>query len=221
MRFHHIIEDVFSQESKIKALRSLALTATPLTGRQIASLSDIHLNACQRSLQQLVDNGFVSLQRIGRSNLYALKNTNAFIRFYITPLFRAEKDFLAKKILYSLRNGFKQTPAVISLILFGSVASKTETPDSDIDICVVLRDQHHLNSVKKSFRKITSEVMAKTGNGVSPYFIAVSNLRLRYSRKDKLIENVVKNGITFYGKPIKELINYVSAKNTFSHRKPK
>jgi predicted nucleotidyltransferase len=221
MIFHRIIEEIFGQESKIKILRSLVLTAAPLTGRQIASLSGIHLNSCQRALQQLVDAGFVSLQKVGRSNLYTLKDKNTFTLSYIIPLFRSEKDFLAKKVLSPLQNKIKQIPIVLSMSLFGSVASGSETPDSDIDICVVLRDQTRLSNIKKSFLKIAAEIMAQTGNKLSPYFITASNLKNKYLRKDKLTENIVKNGITFYGKPIKELVNYVSPENILPHRKSK
>src|SRR3989304_5240979 len=133
MKFKKILEDILGKKSNISILRVLSEKGIGLTGRQIAELSSLNHRTCQLALKKLNTEGIITLKKVGKANLYALKKDHVLVKNSILPLFEIEKNLL-NKVLSEITKELRAN--VLSLILFGSHARMKGSADSDLDICV-------------------------------------------------------------------------------------
>ena len=94
----------------------------------------------------------------------------------------------SKRIEKKIRGG------ISALILFGSVAEGREQPDSDIDICVVLKSLSKKKGIKKIVERERAIITAAYGNDLSPYYITKDNFIKKYRKKNRLIHEIAQKG---------------------------
>lgn len=126
---------VFGVDSNVVVLRELvrhggALAASQIVERSGASKSSIRLGLIAlESLDLVISEGTRStrLHRFNRQNYFAPM---------IETLFEAETQRFPQ-ILDAIREIAASLPQILSLSLFGSVATGTDRPESDLDLLVV------------------------------------------------------------------------------------
>jgi len=191
MRFNNILEEVLGSKPKIKILRTMLKVKAPLTGRKIAVSSKLNHRTCLLSLRELSREGFIAVRSAGKSKIYTLSTENIFLKESISKIFTDESRILKslfKRIEKKIRGG------ISALILFGSVAEGREQPDSDIDICVVLKSLSKKKGIKKIVERERAIITAAYGNDLSPYYITKDNFIKKYRKKNRLIHEIAQKG---------------------------
>lgn len=206
MKFHSILEEVFGKKSNIAIIRVLAEKDLELTGRQIAQLAGLNHRTCQLSLRELAIGGFVTFRKVGRSNLFKLKRENMFVKEGVLYLLELEGNLLNKvQLLITKKLGTKDT---LSLILFGSVALAKEKPESDMDVCVIVKNEKGKTFVEREEESLNQTTIKLFGNQLAFYPLTVSEFKKRFAKGDKLVEEIFQTGKVFWGKSLKEIVKH-------------
>jgi predicted nucleotidyltransferase len=204
MKFREPLDDILGQRVKIKILRCLALNGMELSGRKIAEETGISPAGAHKALKDLVESHIILERRAGRAFLFKLNQENYLAQEMLMPLFERE-DSLLKLALGSMIK--KIHASIISLILYGSLAQKRETPRSDIDLLVIVSPKNK-RKIEEAFDKISSGFLTKYGRALSPYIITIKEFQNKYRERLPFIVDVVKTGIVIRGKLISELLSY-------------
>jgi predicted nucleotidyltransferase len=122
----------------------------------------------------------------------------------LKPLFEKEASLLKLALDAILK---KLPLPIISLILYGSLVQRRETPRSDIDLLAVVAPKNK-GQIEESFDKISSNFLLRYGRTLSPYIITFKEFQNKYKKRIPFIVEVVKTGILIRGKLISELLSH-------------
>lgn len=203
MRFTNILEDILGHKSKIKALRYLLNTKLELTGRQLSRAIGIHHRTAHTALKELASFGVIVMQQTGKAIVYKINNHNLLVKKILRPIFELEKNLLSQTIATVLK---KIRIRIISVIVFGSVASSSERGTSDVDVLFLVSSKKEQDKLTAYLDKIEYDFILKYGNMLSPLVLTLNEFYLRLKRKDTLIQNIIHKGKAIYGKTIQEVI---------------
>lgn len=204
VKFLEPLDDILGRKIKIRILRCLALKGIELTGRQIAEETRISPPTSHKALRDLVEAHVLLERRAGRSYLFKLNQENHLVQEMLMPLFQKESSLL-KSALESL---FKKIRLpIISLILYGSLVQKRETPRSDIDLLVIVAPKNK-TKIEEVFDNINSSFLARYGRTISPYIMTIKEFQDKYRKRLPVLVEIVKTGIVIRGKLISELLSY-------------
>jgi len=123
----------------VRVLRALLSYDGPLSTVQLARQTGLSREAVRLILERLVARGAVQAWGTPRSRLYELVETAPFIPA-LKPLFTAERAHW-DALQASLRHILDAFAEVRSAWLYGSVARREDTPESDLDLAVVLSNR--------------------------------------------------------------------------------
>lgn len=203
MVFHRVLDVVFSTWSHTAVLRALQDSAVGVTGREIARLAGMNHRSCLKALSTLESISIVNRQMGGRDHLFTLNRDHLLVSEGILPLLKLEREFLQR---FSTLLKKHLGRVVDSIILFGSVARRVETSESDLDICLVIDDKKQKEEVLDRIHIISPEVRRQFGANLSPFVITASEFRKRSKTNKSPVNNIVNEGIVISGQSIKELI---------------
>jgi predicted nucleotidyltransferase len=120
----------------------------------------------------------------------------------LLPLYEAEQVF-RQRIHGSLAKLLKSY--VVSAVLFGSVAAKSETSRSDFDICCIVRGKKQKEEVRAALESRSSSLLREFGIRIAPLILTLDEFR-RGSKKP-LVQDIVHNGKLITGKHPENLLN--------------
>lgn len=203
MVFHRVLDRVFSTWSHIAVLRVLQDSAVGMTGREISRLAGMNHRSCLKALTKLEEIAIVSRLVGGRDHRFSLNREHVLVAEGILPLLSLERN-LVQKVSVLLKT--KLARNVQSLILFGSVATKTETPESDFDLCVVIVNEETRERVSTRVHEIADEFRRRFGANLSAFIITESEFRRRARSKKPPVTEIVKEGVVIAGKVIEEIV---------------
>lgn len=198
MIFHDYLEALFGSRVKIKILRTLwRYRGKEFTIRELAKFLGVSHTGIGKALNDLEKTNAIVVRTVGKSYAFKL-NTKSYVASIIGKVFEAE-DRTFSELLETIRKGLEPT-AVISAVLFGSVAEGLETPKSDIDVFIVT---NHKEKVEEMVVKLQADVSEKFGNAISAYCISEEDFRKR--RRKPLIKQVLRKHVLVCGKPLSEV----------------
>ena len=87
---------------------------------------------------------------------------------------------------------------VLSAVVFGSGANHLETPQSDLDLCCIVKEKGDKEIVRAILVSGTSGLHRKFGVKAAPLFFTLSEFRKK--SKSSLVRDVVKTGVVIVGK---------------------
>jgi len=204
MKFLEPLDDVLGQKLKVRILRCLSLKGVELTGRQIARAAEISPPACHEALKDLAQSHVVLERSAGRAHLFKLNLENYLSREILRPLFEKEAALLKSALEMLLKEIRLQ---IISLILYGSLVQKRETPRSDIDLLAVVSPQNKIKT-EEAFDKINNIFLARYGRTISPYIMTIKEFQDKYQKRLSVVVEIVKTGIVIKGELISELLRH-------------
>jgi len=146
-------------------------------------------------MPKYISYGIVSARTIARANIYSL-NSGHYIVEQLRRLFQAEEG-AKSELKCLLGDAFKEDKAIVSLVMFGSVARGKEEPTSDIDVFVLAKDKKR---VKKKLRAAEETIMKKFGNVISEYVLTPEEFKQK--RGTQTIKEIVARGELIVGKPL-------------------
>jgi predicted nucleotidyltransferase len=202
MILHNVLEHIFKNQSNLKVLRVLNSLKVGVSGRETSRLANISLRSVQKSLEELEKLNLVRKQIGGRENLYNLNRENNIVKNIIEMIFKEENKF--RESLF-LKIKTKIGKLADSIILFGSVALKKETVNSDLDICIVYSKNRR--AIENRMNKLRDVLAKEYGVKVAPFYIKKSDFRTKAAKSENPINNIVKEGKVISGTKINQLVN--------------
>jgi predicted nucleotidyltransferase len=195
MVFHKPILDVLNSKTKQKIIGFLLKHEALMSEREISAVLGVSHMSVNRIMRELAEMNFVHILRAGKANLWRV-NKNSYVFHALSCVFQTLSDGqnpfedLKKTILKNL-----PLSGVTKVILFGSVAQKTERFNSDIDLYIQVGDKQEEQKVRRATEKLGLICLEKYGNVLSPYILSEGELKGK--NRLKLISNI-KEGITLH-----------------------
>jgi predicted nucleotidyltransferase len=205
----NLLDQVLGTESKVQVLRAVLPLNTPASGREVQRLGGIRSNAgAQRALDELSSLSILERTETAGAHLYQV-NTAHHLYHALVELFDAEAGLLGV-----VRAGLEQAlehagklPAVLSVVVFGSVARGRVAFGSDLDLLVVTRSKRTVGAVEKAIRTIAAPISGRLiGLPISPYVLPMSEVASRYRKGDPLLAIIVSEGRTLLGDDLSEVL---------------
>jgi len=191
MRFHHVLEEVFGTAERVRVLRVLALYPKEFTSRELSGYSKVSVRGVIDILTLFERHGFVRSHRVGRSILWKLDKDHHLTRSLILPAFEAEGgllDALSREI-----SAIARKFPVRKIVIYGSVASGRERPDSDIDLLLVVNEKKEW--LEELQNKLRERVLKLFGNMLSILVCTPSE----YERMGGELRKEVERGMVVMG----------------------
>ncbi|MFA5272445.1 MAG: winged helix-turn-helix domain-containing protein [Candidatus Omnitrophota bacterium] len=200
--FH--IEEIVGSPSKLAILRIFAShKGLRATGREIAKLAGYSAPSTHESLKGLYDRNLLKFEVIGKQHIYALNEDDRIVQKIIRPMFVAEGN-VKNEVRDFLLNEFKRTKIktkIASLILYGSMQTKTAKKDSDVDVAVVVSRAADIGPVEEAFlSQITQRFKAYFGVHVDPYIKSAAEFKERLKKNKPPVSTLMKSYSVLYGK---------------------
>jgi len=203
MKFHHPLDDLLGQKSKVRILRHLARTRAEWNGRQIAADIGMSPWVCHQALKELCAQGVVQMRNVGNTHLYRLAEQHYLVAEVLLPLFQEEREALQRAI-EELTAGLDGS--ISSVILYGSVARGEEEPFSDVDLLVVIPNEGNREAMRDCLVSRGEVFASQFGNMPSHLILGADEFREKYRRQDPLIGEIVSTGRVIYGQTLSELL---------------
>jgi predicted nucleotidyltransferase/predicted DNA-binding transcriptional regulator len=205
------LDAILDTGSKVRILR-LFMTRTDVflaSGREIARSTSLSPPAAHSALKDLLDRGLLAREIIGRQHLYRLNSANRIVRDLLRPLFLKERGlkqdiraFLLRKLQASGLVG-----GVVSLVLYGSLASGRTHEASDCDLAVVAADSSAKFALDLFFTESLAPLFhAEFGFHVDPYIKTVAEFRRKLLRNEAPVSTLAANYETLHGKDPMDLM---------------
>lgn len=199
-QFDHIL----GPTSKIKILRFLTTAIPELNGREIANAVGIsHVNA-HVALKELSQYGIVVMHRAGKSILYSLNLNNLLVKRILIPFF--EKEARLGRMIGEILSKNLKKPFPRSVILFGSYALGLASPTSDIDVLVIASKKKDIPFLNAGLKKAEITIIIGFDKQLAPLVMDEDEFRKRFKNNNKLIRNIVREGVVLSGLTINDLI---------------
>ena len=204
MILHNIFNEIFSNPSNIAVLREIAKVQTGLSGREIAKMVGISPPTCLSILTQLENLSLVKRQRGGRDHLFTLNREHIIVKEVILNLLSFENNLL-NILMKDLKKNFGKY--CTSILLFGSVARKEETVESDLDICFLINSIKSKELLRGLIAQKHSYYKVKYGVNISPFFLTEKEFISRAKHNKPPVHDIIKESILIYGKSWEAVLN--------------
>jgi predicted nucleotidyltransferase len=196
MKFQKPLNEIFQNLSHVKVLRVLVNSELDLTGRQIAALAGLSAMGAKKALDHLGELNLLAVRRVGQAYLYRLREDNLIVQRLLRHLFINEKKLLEEE-LKKVAQHF--SGIAHSVYLFGSVSRHEESFESDIDLCIIVRDVDMMDRAQEKALEMTDHLGKVTG--VTPTILVLTreDFQGRYQSGDDLAKDIIEKGTILYG----------------------
>jgi predicted nucleotidyltransferase len=198
---------VFGAPSHIAILRALFGAGRGLTGREVARAAGIAQRAAMDGLGRLEEARLVRRTPVGRAYLFELERDQRLMKQGILPLLEQEGEIRAETFS-RLRRAFEGE--VLAGCVFGSVARGEERPQSDLDVCLVVRHAREKEAVQARASKVFPGLRRDLGVLASFLVCTHAELVRGYREGSRFFQAVVGEGERFAGPQLKELVQIIS-----------
>ncbi len=187
------LTSVLGSAGNVRVLRALVADRAPLAPSHLARSAGLTPQGVRLVLDALARQQVVVVHGSGRARLFALNPTHPFAAA-IVALFEEEQrrwDALLQAIRELLA---KRGSAVGAAWLYGSVARGEDTPDSDLDIAVLVRSRAVADQLREDMARIEDEQRVR----ISLTMLTSSELAA-LPRDDPWWSDVVRDGRVLKG----------------------
>lgn len=203
MIIHRVLDELLRTWSHVAVLRALLDTATGFTGNEVGRVSAMDPKAALAALTRLEQLGIVRRIRGGRDHIFTLNRDHYLVTKGILPLFAVEQRFpdeLASAIARAVN------ARAISVVMFGSVARREESSQSDVDLCCIVKNEEQKEKLRSLLSRIDPDLLKRFGVKLAPVYFTANEFRKKAKQKNALIRNVLEQGKVISGKHPKELL---------------
>jgi len=198
------IENIVDSPSKLAILRVFtSREGLKATGREIAKLAGFSVPSTHESLKDLYERNVLLREIIGKQHIYSLNEEDRIVQKIIRPMFEAENNFkqeIGDLLLDEIKKaGIKST--IVSLILYGSVATKTAQKGSDVDVAVVVAKATDVDRVFEVFNSnIAERFKSFFGVHLDFYVKSATEFRELFQKNRPPVSTLMKAYSVLYGK---------------------
>lgn len=201
------LDHVLGTGAKVDLLRVLARLDTPTSGREAERLAGVAHGSARKALSELVAVGVLRLTTTPGTYLYEINRDHDFVP-HLETLFKAEAARLPS-LSDEVRSALQKLDLeqkVVSVIVFGSAARGDTTPESDLDLLVLVRDPADSSAARDLVEAVSDRLRARYGAQPSALVLTASEARERHRQGDPLMQNILADGRTLVGIPIQEAL---------------
>lgn len=176
-----LLDALFSSTQQKVLTLFFAQPERKYTIKELIELADSGSGAVQREVERLALANLLTIERVGRQKFY--KTNQA------APVFHEMSQLILKTsgIPNQIRVALSKVAAEIELaMIYGSVAKKSDTASSDIDLLVV-SDTIDLAKLYEALAPVESAI----GRPISPTLYTSSEVRERLSKKNAFLSKVL------------------------------
>lgn len=196
MRVNNILDALFSAQSNIMVLRAMINYNNGISGREVSRISGLSPRACFNTLTSLESIGVIKRVRGGRDHLFTINRDHYLIKEAILPLLSAESAFL-ENIKNDIKSVLKNK--CHSVYIYGSIARKDESDESDFDICLVMNNSKEQDLLENEMSSLIHQTFLKYGITLSPVYITIKEFIKRYNSNKPPVPDIVNEGVVIYG----------------------
>lgn len=146
MGYHNKLSvEILGDRNRAEILRFLYKNSPNRFSQKQMSVSlGIPLATMSRTCRKLENLNVVNHLNVGKTILYSLAEGSYIVRGFLLPIFKGEEVFL-KKLVSDIVSGLKPDliKQIKEILVFGSILDDKDTPESDIDLAIVLFDDQH------------------------------------------------------------------------------
>lgn len=228
------IERVLSSPSKVQVLRVLSDSSSAYSPQELEKETTKNISVIYDAVRGLEGDGVIkSVKADGKKNYYRLNNDN-FISKQVKQLFKTEKEEYRLEelpahlvnIIFDAENRLrKKVEGLKMILLFGSMARGDFTPESDIDLYLVLEEKNtenedHIYDILDKYEKEFSAIIRDEEGYKSDFIDEISDLgrsivlegySIIHSDLDQNIDELYGGIITKYGDKSESLDKEVKA----------
>ncbi|QAY59271.1 nucleotidyltransferase domain-containing protein [Microbacterium protaetiae] len=184
-------------------LRVLARADAGFSGRQVHTLAGVgSTSSVHRALGHLVRVGIVTAESRPPAIIYRANREHA-----LWPVIESGLGARAR-VFDGIRHFCEHDlpeDLDLTVVVYGSVARRESTLESDVDLFVVYPDGIDDDARAEFSYMLASHVQRATGNETQVYSVERAEAVQRLSEDDPLVANVVEDGILVFGPPLKSL----------------
>ena len=189
-----------ASEVEAAALRVLARTDAGFSGRQVHQLAGVgSTSSVHRALTSLVRVGIVAAERRPPSIIYRINREHV-----LWPV--VESGVAARARVFESLDRFcsEELPDELELtvVVYGSVARRESTLDSDIDLFIVYPDGLDPDVQAEYSYQVAQHAERITGNEAQVFAVNRSEFVRLERRNDALVANVIVDGLLVHGPPL-------------------
>jgi predicted nucleotidyltransferase len=196
---------VITDGQELEALRVLARTTRPLTGRDVARLAHRGSHSStQRSLRRLVESGLVDVQEAGRARLYTLNREHVAVGPALALLGLREE--LLRRMSEAI-NGWEIAPVHASL--FGSSARGDGDEDSDVDVFIIRPDAVDEEDPRwrAQLDELSESIRRWSGNEAALSEVSEKELRRLRRERPPIVNSLTREALTLAGPQAADLLH--------------
>jgi len=190
---------VFGAPSHVAVLRGLAQRPAGATGAELARAAGVAHQATLDALARLEWVGLVTRLPMGRGYLFRLNQEHGLVKRGLLPLLQEEVEFRAR-LRTMLKSAFEKD--VEAGAIFGSSSRDEDRPESDLDVCLVVRGQRDKERVLQRASELADAVRRGFGLRLSPIVFTTAEFSAGLRRKDSLLKSIQEEGERFVGRPL-------------------
>jgi predicted nucleotidyltransferase len=191
VKFHNVLEEVFGTGERVKVLRVLARYPKEFTSRELSGYCGVSVRGVIDILTLFERYGFIKSRRVGKSILWKINEDNYLTKSLVLPTFEVEGglvDCLKRKI-----SAMVGKSPVLKAVVYGSIASGDERPDSDIDLLLVVGEKGKW--IQGLQNKLRGEILRLFGNALSILVCTPSE----YKKMSRGLKREIEKGIAVFG----------------------
>lgn len=203
MIFARVFDHIFTSASHIAVLRALLYSKKGLTGREVSRYAGVSPKTALKTLTNLEELKIINRTIGGRDHLFVLNINHYLVKNGIIPLLETEKEFLPE-VLSIIKK--KLSKICLSIVLFGSVARKNEDIDSDLDICLIVKNKTVAKEAEKMNHQLFNIISDRYGATFSAIIFTQAEFKKRALKNSFPINNILKEGKLISGRKLEVLL---------------
>lgn len=176
-----------------EVLRALAGADTEFTAPQIQRIASSGSPfGVRKALARLADAGLVTANRVGSTQTWRANR-----RHLLWPAVEIAVD--ARVRLLDLIRQHVQRSEGVDAYLYGSLARRESSPDSDVDLLLVFSDDHTPDQVADIAGDLSDDIAAWTGNPAQTFSVTRSELRELIREGGSIVRSFESDAIPLVG----------------------
>jgi predicted nucleotidyltransferase len=199
---------ILSSGSKLRLLRALHGTHSPMSGREAAAAAGVAVQPAQRALADLVTVGVVHRHDTRSQHLYTLNRENVLVQGALGQLFQAETARVGevfRDLAGAVAGGAGKS--VEGLYLFGSAARGKDRVGSDFDVVAVVSTPGDVDGVHDTLAQSADQLYTRYGLRLSLLVLELAKLRTMHQEGDALITELLRDNRRITGKRLEALLH--------------
>lgn len=203
----HALDDVLGTTTQVQVLRALLPLRGPVSGREVKRLSRARSrSALSRALDHLTALGVVHRRQLAGTHLFQVNREHDLVPA-IEALFQAEAARFAafRAAVAAALEEAGVAEAVLSAVVFGSMARGDAHPESDLDLLVATASEEAVEPVNDALLERAEALRARFGFRISPLVLPQPRIVERFREGDPLMKNILDDGRTLLGASFREV----------------